>query len=120
MPKDVSLRGFSDDEHASLKLKAAESGKSLEAWGKETLIKAAQAPTVKQRYILQANTGPAFVEIRRTEDSISDPRPFYSLLSVDQRIAFDMAIVLVKRNEPGDREAAYAALAKVFENVRER
>jgi plasmid stability protein len=117
--RDLSVRRFSEDEYAALKAKAASEGKSLEQWARETLIRAAQEPTVRQRYTLAANTGPAYVEIRRTEDSLSDPRPFLRLLDEQQRSAFEQALQFVKRNGPGDREAAYAALARGFENVRE-
>lgn len=117
---DLSIRGFSEDEYASLKHKAGEVGaKSLEGWARATLIAAAQEPTVIPRYTLRANTGPVYVEIRRTEDSLNDPRPFLAHLDEYQRASFEQALQFVKRNGPGDREAAVAALSRGFENVRE-
>lgn len=113
----ISVRGFSDDEYTLLKRAAG--AKGLEPWAREVLLRAAQPPEVRATYTLRANTGPVYVEIRRTEDSLSDPRPFLRALDEHQRSAFEQALQFVKRNDPGDREAAIIALGRGFENVRE-
>lgn len=69
-------------------------------------------------YILRANTGPVYVEIRRTEDSLSDPRPFLNGLDETQRTAFEQAIQHAK--QANGQEAVLVALRQGFENVSEK
>ena len=116
---DILIRNVPPEKADALTRLAQAAGKDRQEWLLEKLIELAEGPIVYHRYILSANTGPTYVEIRRTEDSLNDPRPFLRNLNEEQRAAFEQALIFVKRNGPGDREAAIAALSRGFENVRE-
>lgn len=117
---DLSIRGFTPEQYAALKAKAGAAGaRSLESWARDALLEKLSAPVIRETYKLTASSGPVYFEVRRTPESLSSVRPFLSLLNEEQRAAVEQALTFIKRNGPGDREAAIAALGRGFENVQE-
>lgn len=116
---DMSIRRFSEDEYAMLKAAAAAADKSLEAWARDVLLRAAAEPLIKERYAIRfyADEGAAKGIIRRLGD---DPRATgggCSDMDAEQFDAYHKAQDLVRRNGPGDREEAIWTLKNHFNNV---
>ncbi len=103
---------------AALDERAGASGMSRNRLIEDILARAVAAPYVKPRYTLRA-FGPdaSRVTIARESDDPNGVGGGAASLSQAQADAYRRAKVLVQRNDPGDREAAKAALMAVFDEV---
>ena len=107
-PDDAPLRSIQDA--------AAARGQSAEEFARQALAAAAASPVSKARYTLRA-IGPdsAHALIRRETDGIAGRGA--ANMSQEQADAYRLAIELVGRNGPGDRERAVSTLQAVFTDV---
>lgn len=111
-----TIRDVSETAAQAIRQRATAAGKSTEAYIREWIEMSAQQPIVKARYTLKA-VGPdaAHGHIRRDVDGVIGRGA--ANCNEAQFKAYRRAIDLVARNEPGDREAAIAALRAEFEDV---
>lgn len=110
---ELRIRQVDDGVYEALKQKAANDGDALEPWLRQRLTALAAEPEIRHRYVLRAyDLQGAVVEIRRVEDEMS--HSLSRALSDAQRQAATVAIELVKRNGPGDREGAVSVLKAAF------
>lgn len=105
-----------DEQYASIQDAARASGKAMEAWARDLLISAAAGPVVRARYGYSA-MGPGKALIKRASDHPGGTVATGNDWSQDVADAVKRAEMLVRRNEPGDRESAVALLKEHFEIV---
>ncbi len=114
---DILIRDIPDDIVDALKVKAAEDGKSREAWLKEQILLLAAKPIIKKRYSFKAyGENGAYITIERRYADGPVQRGAKNC-SQEQFDAFKKAALLAERNELGDYEAAYKLLLSNFDEV---
>lgn len=111
-----TVRDVSESAAQALKERAAAAGKSTEAFIREWIERQAQEPVVRQTYGLRA-MGPdaAHITVKRNRDGLSGQGA--RNLSQQQTEAYRHVLLLVQRNDPGDRERAIGILREHFEEV---
>lgn len=110
------VRWPDDAPLAAIQEAARARGLSAEEFARQVLAAAVSAPIVRAAYTLRA-VGPdeAHAHIRRDDGGIIGRGA--ANMSQAQANAYKMAINLVGRNAPGDRERAVSALQAQFEDV---
>lgn len=104
------------EQYASIQAAAQNSGKAMEAWARDLLIAAAQEPVVRERYGYRG-IGPGVVNIKRVSSHPNGTVATGAGWTQEVVDAVKRAEMLVRRNEPGDRESAVALLKEHFEIV---
>lgn len=111
----MSIR-LDTEQYASIQAAAQNSGKAMETWARDLLLAAAQAPVVRERYGYRG-MGPGLVNIKRVSNNPGGTVATGNYTGQEQADAVKRAEMLVRRNEPGDRESAVALLKAHFEIV---
>lgn len=111
-----TIRDVSETAAQALKERAAAAGMPVEAFIRDWIERQAQEPVVRQSYGIRA-VGPddAHATVKRHRDGISGRGA--ANLSQRQMGAYREAILLVERNQPGDRERAIGLLRPEFADV---
>ena len=115
------IRNIPDEVMAALEQKASAAGTNSEDYIRQMIIRDAGLPLVKVRYGIRflSENGAAHGTIRRYEDHPNGVGGGCGSLSQEQFDAYNTAKELVRRNQPGDRERAFALLGKHFDIVNE-
>ena len=114
MPQ-MSIR-LDAEQYASIQAAAQNSGKAMEAWARDLLIAAAHAPVVRERYAYRG-IGPGVVNLKRVSNALGCTVATGQGWDQETADAVKRVELLVRRNEPGDRESAVALLKAHFEIV---
>ena len=104
------------EQYASIQAAAQNSGKAMEAWARDLLIAAAQAPVVRERYGYGA-MGAGRAQVKRYSSQPGGTVTTGDGWSQEVADAMKRVKALVIRNEAGDRESAVALLKEHFELV---
>lgn len=105
------------EQYASIQAAAQNSGKAMEAWARDLLIAAAQAPVVRERYGYRAVEMGSKAIVKRHSSHPNGTVVTGEGWDQEVATAMDYIKALVQRNEPGDRESAVALLKEHFEIV---
>lgn len=111
------IRDIPDETMREIEAQAHASGKNAEAWIRNTLIRVASGPIVKERYAIHFST----VDNSGAQGMICRFIDIASLSAVsltqEQDACAEQAKRLIQRNGPGDREEAFSVLRTHFRNV---
>ncbi len=103
----------SDEQYTSIQAAAQAAGASMESWARDLLTSAAAAPVVRKMYAYRG-MGPGSVIIKRISDNPGGTVATGQGWTQEVADAVNRAKMLVRRNEPGDRENAVALLKEHF------
>ncbi len=113
---DIIIRDVPEDIISALNVKAAEDGKSREAWLREQLILLAAKLTIYKAYRFKAHgEDGAYAQIRYEFGAVQSRGA--KNCSAEQFDAYKKAVEYCERNELGDYEAAYKLLLQHFDEV---
>ena len=114
---DILIREVPEDVANALAELARGAGKDRMTFIRDLLIKAATEPIVKERYAIRfsTDTGLARGMLRRVHDDVE--RVGVTGLTVEAWQVIGQVEVLMRRNNPGDREEAIHLLKSNFNSV---